>query len=218
MVNVKSQRANDLLKNPRFFESSRSDAMRHYLGESLDLWVELELDQQNVKKLSFFGEIEAWQRALLESMAHLMLGRPLSHLDQLSVRECEAWLRDRNSEMAMENLPESTEKHFKNLFTWIRVSSVPKNGREYTFSMEKAPFRNLKLIDKVRELKDFLASSQVLSLYQGLPTPELVDVEGLTVYVEVPYENEKVRALFGELHMMGVATFQEENLNFIPED
>lgn len=217
MVNVKSQRAMALIKEPRFFKNIRSEKMRHYPGESLDLWAELELDQHNVKNLSFHGNLEDWQKVLLESMASLMVGRPLSRLDQLSVRECEAWLRDRNSEMALESVPESAEKIFKNLFTWIRLSPSPGSGKEYTFPSEKGPFRNLKLTDKVRELKDFLSGNEVLNLYQGVPRPELVDVEGLTIYVEVHYETDREKALFEELHMIGVAAFQEENLNFIPE-
>jgi hypothetical protein len=75
----------------------------------------------------------------------------------------------------------------------------------------------LKLVDKVRELKAFLSSVEVHDLYKDCLRPELVDVEDLTVFIQAPYSSELERSLFEELHLLGVATFQEENLNFIPE-
>ncbi len=72
-------------------------------------------------------------------------------------------------------------------------------------------------MDKVREIKAFLNSPEILTLYQNLPRPELVDVEDLTVYIHAPYESQREKSLFEELHILGVEAFQEENLNFIPD-
>ncbi|HXH73629.1 MAG TPA: hypothetical protein VNJ08_01590 [Bacteriovoracaceae bacterium] len=217
MVIVKSKRANTLLENLHYFKTSKSPGMRNYPGEAFDLWVDMERDQQNVKNLSFFGEIEDWQKIVLESMACLMIGKDISKLEQLSLRECEAFLRDRNSELALENIPDTAENTFKKLFTWLRLWPVNKSGETYSFPNEKGPFRNLKLADKVRELKGFLNSPDIIELYQGMLRPELVDVDDLTVFIEVPYQSEKERAVFEELHLLGVEAFQEEKLNFIPE-
>jgi hypothetical protein len=75
----------------------------------------------------------------------------------------------------------------------------------------------LKLVDKVRELKAFLESSQVRALYADRPLPELVDVEDLTVFVSTSYQTEEEKILFEELHVLAVSVYQEESLNLIPE-
>lgn len=217
MTIIKSHRANKLIEEPRFFKRSKTQSMRAYPGPEFSLFVELEWDQDNVKNLSFQGEVESWQRVLLESWALITVGKNFSRLDQVSLRECEAFLRDRNSEPAVEEIPPEAEEDFKQLFTWIKQFPRPNQVRDYTFSSDKGPFRNLKLTEKVRELKGFLNSPDVLSLYQGLSSPQLLDVEDLTVYLDVPYQTERERALFEELHMLGVEAFQEECLNFIPD-
>jgi hypothetical protein len=94
---------------------------------------------------------------------------------------------------------------------------VHEEAREYHFEREKGPFHRLSLVDKVRELKAFLNSPEIVSLYEGRERPELVDVEDLTVYVLASYADESDRILFDRLHELGVETFQEESLNFIPE-
>jgi hypothetical protein len=78
-------------------------------------------------------------------------------------------------------------------------------------------FKNLKLVEKIKEIKAFLNSFEVQKIYQDGAPPELVDVDDLTVYIQAPYHSENDRALFEELHILGISTFQEENLNFIPE-
>jgi len=90
-------------------------------------------------------------------------------------------------------------------------------ARDYEFHSQNAPFRTLKLVDKVKEIKGFLSSPEIVGLYQGSVPPVLVDVDDLTVFIQVPYETAKEKSLFEELHILGVSAFQEENLNFIPE-
>ncbi len=214
---IKSQRAIGLLSNPVAITSPDLSQMRKYPSDDLNLWVKLERENQNVKKLSFAGTLADHEKVLLEAVAGLMKGRSLTILENLSLRECEAFLRDRNSEMALENIPTGDEARFKKLFSWLRILPAHTPAQEYQFSSEKGPFSKLKLLDKIRELKAFLSSFEVRELYQGSVAPELIDVEDLTVYIQAPYQSEHDRARFEELHILGVSMFQEENLNFIPE-
>src|SRR5690606_122228 len=109
------------------------------------------------------------------------------------------------------------ELELRKIFQWVRAFPRLSPSKDYSFPSEKGPFRTLKLVDKIRELKAFLNSPEILTLYENLPRPELVDVEDLTVYIHAPYNSQRERSLFEELHNRGVEVFQEENLNFIPE-
>src|SRR4051794_39145299 len=62
MVVVKSERANKLLREPRFYSEEKTPQMRRYPGDELKIWIEVEADPATVKKLSFSGELESWQR------------------------------------------------------------------------------------------------------------------------------------------------------------
>lgn len=217
MANVKSVRAKEILETPRFYKTQKDPAMKKYPGERPSLWLGLEWEMNNVKNLSFSGELQDYEKAILESMANLLIGKPITKLDDLSVRECEAFLRDKNSEKSIEEMTETEEMDLKKVFQWIRVFPHSSPSKDYSFPSEKGPFRELKLVDKIRELKGFLNSPEILTLYQNLPRPELVDVEDLTVYILAPYESQREKSLFEELHILGVEAFQEENLNFIPE-
>lgn len=191
--------------------------MRKYPGSDFSLWVGIERDVQNVKNLSYFGELKEHEIVLMDAVASLLKGKTLGLLENLSLRECEAFLRDKNSEAAIEGLGVQDEAAFKKLFGWLRLFPVEGTSVAYSFDSQKRIFRSLKLVDKVKELKAFFNSPEVLQIYQGMIRPELVDVDELTVYVQAPYQSEKEREAFEELHLAGVATFQDENLNFIPE-
>lgn len=217
MAIVKSQRAQKMLEASRFFQSEARPDMKRFPGNELVLWVGIEWEGDIVKNLSMYGEIKDHQKVLLESMASLLIKKPITKLDDLTVRECEAFLRDKNSEKAIEEMTENEETELKKVFQWIRAYPRFSTPKEYSFPSEKGPFRQLKLVDKIREIKAFLNSPEILTLYQGMVRPELVDVEDLTVYILAPYESQREKSLFEELHLMGVEVFQEENLNFIPE-
>lgn len=217
MIQIKSQRAQKLLGEPKFFKTSPSSQMRSYPSGEFTVSVELMCEDNIVKNLSFYGELPDWQRVLLESWASIMIGKNISMGDQITIRECEAFLRDRNSEVALDGIEAEKEADFKRLFTWIKQLTHKNESEAYSFSSQKGPFRNLKLADKVRELKGFFNSPEVASLYQGKLIPVLLEVDDLTVYLEVSYQSEEERALFEELHIMGVEVFQEESLNFIPD-
>ncbi len=216
-MHIKSERAMRLLENPRFVKSEQGPGMKKYPGVEFNLWVDLEWEGHAVKNLSFFGELQDYQKVILESMASLLVGKPILKLDDLSFRECEAFLRDRNSVMALEGIRDADESEFKKIFRWIRSWPKYAPANEYTFSSEKGPFGQLKLVEKINELKAFLNSPEILALYEGVSRPELVDVDDFTAYIQAPYETERDRERFEELHLLGVETFREENLNFIPD-
>ena len=191
--------------------------MKKFPSDVLKVWVKVELEQNNVKNLSFSGEISEGSLLVIESMANLLMGKNISRASELSIRECEAYLRNRNSEMAFEGLPEAEENELKKFFNWMKNPPRVQEAEEYHFSSQKGPFQLMKLTDKVRELKAFLNSTDVQALYLGRIPPELVDVEDLTVFLHAPYEDEADRILFDRLHELGVEAFGEESLNFIPD-
>jgi hypothetical protein len=214
---VKSQRAKALLSRPRFVKLELDADMKRYPGDRIALWCKVELDLNIVKNLSFFGQLSDAETVLLESMASLLIGKPIIKLDDLTVRECEAFLRDRNSEAAIDEMTDNLEAQLRKVFQWIRATPSRGPAKEYRYPSEKGPFRVLKLVDKVRELKAFLNSPEILILYQGMTLPELVDVDELTVYIHAAYESQREKGLFDSLHLLGVQAFQEVNLNFIPD-
>ena len=156
MVVIKSVRAKKLLDNLKYVRAELQTGMRKYPSEQLKIHAHLEWDQQNVKNLSFFGELEDFEKILLESMANLVVGKNGALLESLSARECEAYLRDRNSELAVEGMSETVEKQFKSFFLWLRSWPRQTEGKVYRFPSEKGPFRTFKLVDKIKELKAFL--------------------------------------------------------------
>lgn len=183
-----------------------------------NLWVSIDWKGEVVKNLSFFGEIKDYQKALLESMASLLIGSPISRISSLSVRECEAFLRDKNSELSIIQMTEIEEKNLLGIFHWIATFKNKVNGGSYKFSSEKGLFSDLKLTDKIREIKAFLESDEILTLYKNSVKPELVDVEDLTVYISAPYDSSDEKELFEKLHLRGMEVFDEGSLNFIPEN
>lgn len=217
MVKVNSSRAKKILEIPRYMKAEVTPTMRKYPGSGILLWIEVEGDPLSVKNLSYSGTLEAFHVLILESMASLLIGKKLSLLENLSVRECEAFLRDRNSEAAFEGWGQDDEKLFHSIFQWIRVWPFRNSSQNYVYPREKGSFRQLRLADKVREIKAFLSSSEITALYGESRRPELIDVEELTVFVEAPYASESEKSLFKELHERGVEAFGEDELNFIPE-
>jgi hypothetical protein len=184
MFQVHSERAKNLLKAPPHFQAAPNPPLRKFPSDHLDLWAHAQLEGEIVKNLSFAGKVEPVVILLLESMASLLIGKKISLLAELSIRECEAFLRDRNSQPAFENNDPQIEDEIKRFFAWLRFVPNHVDVKEYDFSSEKGPFARLSLVDKVRELKAFLHSPEIVSLYQGREHPELLDVEDLTVYVQ----------------------------------
>jgi hypothetical protein len=217
MTKIKSQRAQKLLEKPQALVDRPLPLMRKYPNEAWKIQVLLEREGPNVKKLSYHGSLADHEKVLIEALSQIITERPLALLEKLSFRECEAYLRDKNSENALEEVSEDDERNLKKFMSWLRTFPEANEAQDYEFSSIKGPFRSLKLVDKIRELKAFLNSTEILALYQNSVRPELVDVDELTVYIYAPYQSDEDRARFEELHLRGVSAFQEESLNFIPE-
>jgi hypothetical protein len=217
MFKVNSSRAKAILSAPPHRVDNGAPGLREFNSGSLRFRARLEQEAGVVKKLSFAGDLPDGAILVIESMASLMTGRPLASLGKLSIRECEAFLRDRNSELAFENLDPGLEADLLSFFSWLRSSPSVTATAAYSFPVARGPFEQLKLVDKVKELKAFLNTPEILALYQGFSPPELVDVEELTVFLQAPYQSSEERALFAKLHQLGVEVFREERLNFIPD-
>jgi hypothetical protein len=214
---LKSIRAKKLLENLSYYKESLGPGMKKFPGSGPDLYFEMELENEIVKNLSFFGPMDDVKKVLFESMATLLINRPISKLDTFSLRELEAYLRDKNSEVSLEEMTENDDIYLKKVFQWLKTLSKKPVSKDYSFHSEKGLFRDLKLADKIKEIRAFLNSPLILTLYRDTASPELVDVEGMTVYINAPYGSQKEKELFEELHLLGVEAFQDENLNFIPE-
>lgn len=215
MIELKSKRSQDKLNAPRFFGVNR-EGMRTFNGPA-SLLIGFDLESGNVKNLSIQGGLEPWLQVSLEAWGEMVEGKALERMDQVTLKEAEAFLRDRNSELSIEGLTASEEILFKSIISWAKTHVPQKNVSNYLFSSTLGPFRGLKLSEKVREMKNFLSSVEVFSLYGALRLPELVDVDGMTIYIDAPYSSEGERAIFDKLHMLGVSVFKDEDLNFIPE-
>ncbi len=214
---IKSNRAKKLLENLNHFKDHKAPGMRKFPGIGPEIYFELELEGEIVKKLSYFGEVDDVYKVLFESMACLLINRPISKLDALTLRELEAYLRDKNSEASIEKMTESDDIYLKKVFGWLKTLGQKPLSKDYHFSSENRPFCELKLADKIKEIRGFLNSPEILTLYRDVGIPELIDVEDMTVYINVPYSSKEEKELFHELHQMGVEAFRDENLNFIPE-
>ena len=145
------------------------------------------------------------------------MNRPISKLDAFTLRELEAYLRDKNSEASIEEMTENDDIYLKKVFGWLKTLGQKPLSKDYHFSSENRPFCELKLADKIKEIRGFLNSPEILTLYRNVGIPELIDVEEMTVYLNVPYSSKEEKELFHELHQLGVEAFRDENLNFIPE-
>jgi hypothetical protein len=139
MFVINSQRAQKLVDRPVAVLKEMNSQMKRYPSESFKVWAELELEQNRVKKLSFAGELSPIESLILESLASLMTGKPLPLLDNLSLRECEAFLRDKNSQVAFEGVTPELEGKFKKFFTWLKTLPLITSGDDYEFSSQKGP-------------------------------------------------------------------------------
>ncbi len=218
MFEILSQRAEALLKAPQHRLMQKKDTMRFFKGELLHCWVDLEIENGSVKNLSYYGDLDPALLVLIEALARIMRNKSLAHFESMTLRECEAFLRDKNSQASLSKLTNELEVEFKRLCTWLRLWPTSSNvSQNFDFDSKKMVFKNLSLVEKIKIIKLFFRSSQVLTLYAGLPAPELIDVVDLDIFIEVPYETEEERELLHHLQELAVEIFQEPEFNFIPE-
>lgn len=239
MVRILSQRAMDLLTQEKVFSSlnsvektSQAKKFTFYHWNQRSLWVSVGLDSQiggkKINELCFYPEKSSeadfldYQKVLLIAIKKLSKNRDFSFFRHLTFREIEAFLRDTNSRPSLEGGDATDEKQLHEFIEFV-VNFPLKNedspmGEKYDYPPEKGEFCRLNMTSKIKEMNAFLRSKEVLELYQEGISPKLIDIEDETIFVSVPYQSEREKNRFQVLHELGVKTFRDENLNFIPED
>jgi len=193
----------------------RDPSMRRYRVAHRDIYFSLEREGEVVKKLSYFGDLEDHEIVFLEALSILLSQKPVHFSLQLSLREVDFYLRDKNSQPSMSVFEDSLS--FKNLMGFIASWPKQENDKIYHFPSQLGPFRALSLIDKVKEFQSFLLSRDVAEIYpEG--APRLLDIEGETIYLEVQDLSSEEKNKFESLHFLAVSAFQDEELNLIPEE
>lgn len=174
-------------------------------------------DQGAGLHLRFKGENLDWKIVLSEAMARLCEGKAMDRLEQLDFREIDAFIRDRNSEPGWE-LSEAEQKEAHLYIQNIKVG-VTLSYSEVTLPSLWMPgqFKKLSLPEKIKTLKSMFSNPFVQNLYRGLGPINLLDVEELTVYLQLPYETDDQRERLDELHSWLSFTLKEPDLNLIPE-
>lgn len=168
-------------------------------------------------RLRFRGQNADWKIVLSEAMARICEGKSMERLEQLEFREIDAFIRDRNSEVGWD----LSEVEFKEASAYLQNIKI---GITLSYNEVSIPtvwaageFQKLALTDRIKTLKSLLQGPFVQNLYRGMEKPGLLDVEDLTVYLQVPYETDQEREKLDELHSWLSFTLKEPDLNLIPE-
>jgi hypothetical protein len=201
-----SKQANALFDSPRFVRKDDSD---------WSYWKEKE--EGEGLRLRFKGQIQDWKIVLSEAMARLCEGKEMERLEQLDFREIDAFIRDRNSEAGWELSEEELKE--ANIYIQNIKIGLTLSFTEVTIPLTWFPgqFRKLSLPERIKTLKSLFQNPFVQNLYRGMSQPNLLDVEDLTVYLNVPYETEDQRGRLDDLHSWLAVILKEPDLNLIPE-
>lgn len=168
-----------------------------------------------------WGYSEAWNlpsKALLEAAGVLILKKNWSKIQEISVRELEYFLRDKNSQVAISD-------NFLNEFApvWTEIQQAVQHWRhagvslqDYHFS-KVIPFKDLPLAEKIHELKSFFLSKKLAPFYQRGGQLEVVDVSDCTVYLALQTGEIPQGAFLDWLQIIACEEFQEPTLNLLPE-
>jgi hypothetical protein len=96
-------------------------------------------------------------------------------------------------------------------------SSGGKVLRDYRFPSEKT-FAALSLPEKIQQLKAFFSSERMSGFYRQGGRLEVLDVEGMTVYIALFCGTIPPGALLDWLQLTLSETFREPALNLVPEE
>jgi hypothetical protein len=167
----------------------------------------------------YSGDWDAAHVALWEAAAHLMKGRPWAKCAELTPREIEFFLRDRNSApavpaLALEAFGERWRELLEALAAWTRAGRVLG---AYRFPSDES-FARLALPDKIRELKAFFLSEKLAPFFARGGKLELVDVDGTTVFIALDTVDVPRGAFLDWLQMLAAEEFREPSLNLVPEE
>jgi len=174
--------------------------------------------RENFEEWGYQGPWTEGERVILEAMGHLLKNKSWQKIKEITLREAEAWLRDRNSEPAfspeeMGILPQmwgQLQAQIEHSFKSGRVLS------DFRFPSEKS-FEKLNLSEKIRELKAFFSSERLSGFYKNGGEIELLDVEEFTLYIALNCGTIPEGALLDWLQMSLAETFREPRLNLVPE-
>ena len=201
-----SNQAKSLLNQPRFV--TKDDSAWSYWKAG---------DEGPGLHIRFKGHNSEWKIVLSEALSRICEGRSAERLEQLDFREIDAFIRDRNSESGWD----LSEAELKEAAVYIQNIKV---GIVLSYSTVDLPtvwsagqFAKLALTEKIKTLKTMFQGPFVQNLYRGMSTPNLLDVEDLTVFIQVPYNTDDERGRLDDLHSWLSFTLKEPDLNLIPE-
>ena len=211
-----SQRVHSLLLSPRFKSApaAHSHGERQYDDGRILWWS----GPQNCEEWGYEGPWTDSEKVMWEAAGVLLKGQKWGRLQEITPRELEFFLRDKNSQMA---LPEDDIKSF--LVYWQDLQSVVLQWLQSGVSLQayhytlKVPFKELALRDKIHELKAFFLSDKLSPYYQRGGKLELIDVQECTVYLALETGDIPSGAFLDWLQIIAAETFSEPTLNLIPE-
>lgn len=211
-----SARALALLQSPRFAQLAPTTphGERQYSDGRVVWWSGSEI----CAEWGYWGAWSAGDKILLEAAGQLIKGQKWGRLEELSARELEFFLRDRNSVPALE---ETLVEGFAQ--TWTELKAVIHEWRQsglslrpYTYS-QKLPFGALKTVDKIHEFKAFLLSDKLMGFYQRGGRIELLDVEDCTLFIALDTGDIPQGAFLDWLQIVAAEALSEPAINLIPE-
>ena len=210
-----SQRAQNLAHTLISFTQATQKG--HLLKLSDVLWIEVQGDK-NLESIHFSPSWQLGSQVLLLALAQILRGKPLESAKNLSLREIEAYLRDRNSEPA---LPSETHADLTELWSRIQgqlssLTAQSAEGKSYEFATGRV-FAMLSLSEKIQELKSFFSSETLLGLRRSGGKIELLDVQDFDIFIALDSGSVPEAALLDWLQMKLVEVFREPALNIIPE-
>lgn len=166
----------------------------------------------------YYGPWDLASRALIEAAGVILLKKNWSKVQEISIRELEFFLRDKNSQPAIaeDYLDELTS-------TWHELQSSIQNWLRSGVSLQDyhfsgiVPFRELALAEKIHELKSFFLSKKLSPFYQRGGQLEVVDVLDCTVYLALQTGDIPQGAFLDWLQIITSEEFREPTLNLLPE-
>lgn len=210
-----SQRAQKLL--PLLPQHTQTQLQGHRIVLDSTLWIEW-IGEKSLENLSFSSSWSQGAQVLFLALKEILRGKPLESAKNLSLREIESFLRDRNSEPALPS------ESFEDLaLHWPRIqgqltsiSSSSQSAGAYEFSAGKV-FAALSLSEKIQELKAFFSSETLLGLRRSGGRVELLDVQEFDVFIALDSGSVPESALLDWLQLKLSETYREPSLNLIPE-
>ena len=181
------------------------------------LWIEWK-GEKSLEEISFSSTWRLGSQVLFLALKEILRGKPLESAKNLSLREIESFLRDRNSEPALPSESfEDLTLHWPRIQGQLaQISSTSQSVGRYDFPAGKV-FAALSLSEKIQELKAFFSSETLLGLRRSGGRIELLDVQEFDVFIALDSGSVPESALLDWLQLKLAETYREPALNLIPE-